>query len=887
MLDTAAAESLGVQEWLIPRPALFALLSMSERVVQLSAPAGSGKTFLLRAWIAAERLSDRVAWVSVPRAERDAQVFWLSVLDALRGTRIGSERVRELTAAPDLDGATVVRRLLEDLSSLPEQLWLVIDDLHELQADEALDQLTGLLGNAPPELRFVLATRRDVRLGLHRLRVDGELTEIRAEELRFTSDETRAMLETAGVHLSDGALYSLVARTEGWAAGLRLATLSMARDRDPEHFATGFSGRERAVAEYLLAEVLERQPHEVRQLLLRTSILEQVSGPLADRLTGYAGSERLLRELEDAGAFVVSLNAERSLFRYHHLFADLLALELQRSDPQELPGLHNIAAEWLAEHGHPAEAIRHAQAAENWGLAAQLLSDNCRFLYLDGRITTARELLWRFPADKVVADPELAVLAAGDSRLTGSLSDAERYLALAERKSGSVPGKRKWRYQVGLVIVRLWLARDRNSLEAVADEGKRLLALAESPDALEAGVSEEGLRATALIELGAAELWVGQLEAAERHLEQASEEARRIGQPWLELEALSQSALLRLNRSVAAGEARAREAIELARAHGWEQTALALAAPYVTLASAALWRGELVEVEAWLERAELALSGFAETTTLLLLYLQRAVQRFAGGRYNDALSAWRAFEGIESGLTARHIVATRAQALKLRMLVRMGETQLVERALSDMGENRRASGEMRVVLADLHLAHGNLDGAAEALTPIFAGASPLENPRWAIQALLAKASVDDALGDTSASSQALERALDLAEPEGLVLPFLLHPVPKLLERHSRFRSTHAALVAQILDLLSGQTSTGRLEDVEPLREPLSESELRVLRFLPTNLRAPEIARELFVSLNTIRTHMRNLYRKLGVHSRTDAVKRARELGLLSPASPRR
>ena len=375
----------GVRSWLVPRPGLFELLNTGERVALVSAPAGSGKTFLLRSWIAAEGQGDRVAWVSVARGERDGQAFWLSVLDSLRGTRIGSERVRELTAAPGLDGATVVRRMLEDLGSLDERVWLVIDDLHELRAEEAVHQVELLLGSAPPQLRFVLSTRRDLRLGLHRLRVEGELTEIRGEDLRFTPEESRALLEAAGVRLSDGALESLVARTEGWAAGLRLAALSLARDSDPERLAAGFSGRERGVAEYLLAEVLERQPQEVSRLLLRTSILERVSGPLADRLTGCSGSERILWELEDAGAFVVSLDAERSWFRYHHLFADLLALELRRIAPDELPALHTITAEWLDEHGHPVEAIRHAQKAENWGLATRVLADNWFGFVLDGR----------------------------------------------------------------------------------------------------------------------------------------------------------------------------------------------------------------------------------------------------------------------------------------------------------------------------------------------------------------------------------------------------------------------------------------------------------------------------------------------------------------------
>ena len=895
--DTAAgAEHAGsdLRVWLIPRPALFELLNTGERVVLVSAPAGSGKTFLLRSWIAAEGLEDRAAWVSVGRQERDAQAFWLSVLDSLRATRIGSGQVRELTAAPDLDGATAVRRLLEDLRSLPERVWLVIDDLHELQAEEAVHQVELLLAGAPPELRLVLLTRRDLRLGLHRLRVEGGLTEIRAEELRFSVGESRALLEAAGVRLSDGALESLVARTEGWAAGLRLAALSLANDPDPERFAAGFSGRERAVAEYLLAEVLERQPEEVTRLLLRTSILERVSGPLADRLTGCSGSERILCELEDAGAFVVSLDAERSWFRYHHLFADLLALELRRTAPQELPGLHAIAAEWLAEHGYPIEAIRHAQAAENWGLAARLLADNWRFLYLDGRLATGRELLSGFPDGMAATDAELSLLVARDKRVVGSLHESESYLALAERMSRSVPEDRRVRFQVAVLLVRLSLARDRNDPDAVAGAAQRLLALAASPQAIEAGVGEEGLRATALLDLAAAEMWSGQLEAAERHVEQGLKDARRIGWPMLELQALSYRAFVGMVRSPAIGEQRARGAIEVARAHGWEDTAWAAGSAYVALGNVTLWRGQLAEAEGWLDRAELVVRGFAEPTTAMtepttamMLYVDRAMLEFVCGRHEAAMTAHGAVESIQQGFARQHGLATRAQALKLGMLVRVGETELVQRALDDMDEDVRAGSAMRVVQAALRLARDDPEGAAAALAPIFDGASLIDSPRWNIQALLLKARVEDALGDAGASSRALERALELAEPDGLLLPFLLDPAQDLLERHARLRTTHASLISEILNLQSGHPPTARPEHAEPLREPLSESELRVLRYLPTNLLASEIAGELFVSLNTIRTHMRRVYSKLGVHSRGDAVRRGRELGLLSPSSPRR
>ncbi len=297
---------------MVSRRGLFERLGEAARVTQISALAGSGKTFLLRSWLFESGLADCAAWVPVQAGERDPQRFWISVLDALRDTIPGSKLVRPLTGAPDLDGWAVIERLLEDLEPVEDPLWLVIDDLHELRSAEALAQLELLMMRAPVELRFVFVTRGDVRLGLHRMRLKGELTEIRAADLRFSLDEARALFAAAGVHLSSSALAALVRRTEGWAAGLRLAALSLAGHPDPERFAAEFSGSERTVAEYLLAEVLDHQSEPVRRLLLRTSVCERISGELADLLTGGPGGERILQDLEDAGAFVVSLDARRS-----------------------------------------------------------------------------------------------------------------------------------------------------------------------------------------------------------------------------------------------------------------------------------------------------------------------------------------------------------------------------------------------------------------------------------------------------------------------------------------------------------------------------------------------------------------------------------------------
>jgi LuxR family transcriptional regulator, maltose regulon positive regulatory protein len=528
----------------VSRPRLSGRLGAA-RVTVVSAPAGSGKTVLLRSWIGELGVAGGAAWALAGRGERDPQRFWLSVLAALRQTAAGPVLVRAVTAAPDLDGWALVERLLKDLAPLDHQLWLVVDDVHELGPD-ALRQLELLMLRAPPGLRFVLATRHDVRLGLHRLRLEGELAEIREPDLRFTVAEAKELLDAAGVKLPDSAL--LVERTEGWAAGLRLAALAAAGHEDPERLAAEFSGTERTVAEYLLAEVLDRQPEPVRRLLLRTSILDRVNGELAGLLVGGGGGERILQDLEAAGAFVVALDPGRSWFRYHHLFADLLQLQLRRTEPDQVAGLHRAAAGWFAGHGYPVEAIHHAQAAQDWGLAARVLAGHWPGLYLDGQAAIIHELLGGFPAETRAADAELAAVAAGDELARGSLEAAGRYLGLAERGLASVPEGRQGQARLLVGMVRLLLARQHGNLPAVAEEARRLQAMADAPEA-QPGLGDE-LRALALISLGSTEFWVARLEEAERHLERGIAAAERIGRSYLDFTGMAYRAAIEFNRPI-------------------------------------------------------------------------------------------------------------------------------------------------------------------------------------------------------------------------------------------------------------------------------------------------------------------------------------------------
>ena len=888
------------------RPGLWERLDRSARVTVLTAPPGSGKTVLLRSWVSAAGLAGCVAWVPVGRGERDPQRFWLSVLAALRQTGPGSALVRELTAAPDLDGWAMVERLLKDLAPLADRLWLVIDDLHDLGSDEARRQLELLVMRAPDQLRFVLATRHDLRLGLHRLRLEGELTEIRAADLRFTAAEAQELLAAAGVELPAAALALLVDRTEGWAAGLRLAALSLAGHPDPVRFAREFSGSERTVAEYLLAEVLDRQGEEVRRLLLRTSVLERVNGELADLLTASSGTERMLHELEAANAFVVALDAARSWFRYHHLFAELLQLQLRRTEPGHLTALHQAAAGWFAGHGFPVEAIRHAQAGRDWALAARLLADHWPRLHLDGQDATTHELLTRFPAEARAADAELAALAAGDELAGGSLAEAERYLGLAERGAASVPAARRGQLQVLLGVVRLLLAGQRGNQPAVAEEAQRLQALTEAPKAArhdlrydvepaaQAGLSDE-LRALALIVLGDTEIWGGRVDQAESHLEQVVAVARRIGRPYLEFIALAHLAAGVVTRSLPRAAELSGQAIDLADRHGWtDETAAGVA--YMALGSVLAWQGRLDEAESWLQRAERTVRPEADPAVALAVRYVRAQLELGRGRVADALAAFRAAERLAGDLAAPSMLATPMVALLALALVRLGETERAGQILASLGEHDRDHGEIGVIAAMLWLARDDPRAATAALAPVLDESAPVGWRSWLIEAFLLEAIAREALGDPAAAGPALERALDLAEPAGELLWFLLHPAPALLERHARQRTAHAALIARILDLLGhrpapqapGHTASLAVgPQPRPLLEPLSKSELRVLRYLPTYLSAPEIAAELSVSTTTVKTHLRNLYAKLGAHSRAEAVESARAQGLLAPSAPQR
>jgi LuxR family transcriptional regulator, maltose regulon positive regulatory protein len=871
---------------LIDRGDLVAALdrAAARKVTIISAPAGSGKTCLLRSWAGRPGQPGRLAVLQVQRDQQDAQQFWLALLDAVRQATGADSGAEPPAATPGFNGQAMAGRVLSELAEARGGVTLVIDDLHELTSPEALAQLSRLLTSLPSHVHAILTTRHDVRLGLHQLRLAGELAEIRAADLRFSGRETRELLDASGIALSEAGAALLHQRTEGWAAGLRLAVISLAGHPDPERFVAEFSGSDRTVAEYLLAEMLERQPPGVQDLLLRTSVLDRVNGELADLLTGRPGSERILLELEDANAFVESLDAGRIWFRYHRLLADFLRLELRRTLPADVPVLHRRAAEWFIRQGQLVDAVRHTQAAGDWAGAARLLAGHAFSLLLDGQAQTMQALVGAFPPG---ADhPELALVRAMGDLARGRLDEAAAHLAVAAAHAGTAPPDRRRRLQVAVASLQLSLARRRGDLAGVIEQARFLDFPVSGPSDEDIALGND-LRAVALGNLGTAEAWtLGRPDApdAERHLREGAVLARQIGRPYLEVGCLAQLGFASLVlHSFATTQRRCREAIALAERHGWG-TEPVIAPALIMLAGTLVWTGEFDEGERWLQRTRQALQTDTGPDIRLLLHQTAGILHAGRGRRHEALEEFGAAEDLGSQLADdSQALASRVTRWLIATQARLGMTGEARALLAALDDQRAGSGEIRNARAVICLAEGDPAAALAAVADVLDGTAPVQGYVTVVEAHLLAGLAHRQLGNQRAASKAAERALALAEQDRVILPFAMTGSAGLLEALPRHQTAHAALLADILDVLHGASPAAKEQSSLPPAEELSPGELRVLRYLPTNLSRPEIAGQLSVSPNTVSAHIRSIYAKLGVGDRSAAVQRARELRLLAAA----
>jgi LuxR family maltose regulon positive regulatory protein len=841
-------------------------------VTVISAAPGSGKTMLIGAWIEAQRGAGlRIAEVSVSRGEEDDQRFWRAVIDAW-SRALGRNGHADPTPVPGFDGDALVDRLLAEAELSDGPLALVIDDLHELTSSLALKQLERLISGIPPNLHLILATRRDPRLGLHRLRLRGELTEIRGEDLRFSREETRQLLSAVGVALSDTGLSGLHDRTEGWVAGLRLAATALEEHPDPERFVAEFSGSDRTVAEYLFAEMLEAEPAEVRKLLLYTSVLERVSGPLADAVLASSGSEEILHRLHATSGFVFAVDSDQSWFRYHHLLSDLLRLELRRRAPDEIRAIHRRGVEWFEVHEHFVEAIEHAQRAEDWPVAARLIADHAFGLTLDGENATLHRLVSAFPAAEIRQNPELAVVVAADQLARGSLEEAERYLKQADEQARAVTSGRRMAFDTMRACVALDVARKRGDFVDVIGHTEALGCGIAGDDS---GAVSDDIRAFALMNLGTAEAWSMRFAEAERHLRKGVALARRIDRPYVEVSCLANLAFTAHDQV----RDRAETALSVAARHGWEAEPV-VAPALVSAAAVAAWRGQLDRAEDYLDRAREVLCPDSEPAVAVYMHAVAAMTAAERGRLREALQAYQTSEQVNDRLRVNHPLFSAIRSYRMHVQVRLGEVVAARTSLEATGQAERRHAETRLAEAAVLNAEGDFEGSLASLAPLLDGGIGDVHRFTKAFAHLHAAVAHDGLGDRGSVERSLEAALELAEPEGLIFPFTMVEASSLLERHPRYRTGHGKLLDDILDVLRGRSSV-RESGVGELAETLTASEQRVLGYLASNLSAGEIGFELYLSINTIKVHIRHIYGKLGVHNRSEAVQRARELRLIS------
>jgi LuxR family maltose regulon positive regulatory protein len=883
---------------LVARPRLSERLSRGAelRLTLVCAPAGFGKTTLLTAWLAAAGAERRsVAWLSLEESDSRPGVFWTYVIAALQTVASGVGA----GALPLLQSArtpieTVLATLVNDLTTVPDEIHLVLDDYHLVDGPGLEAGMVFLLEHLPPHVHLVISSRSDPVLPLARLRARGELVEVRAADLRFTLDEvTDYLTGVTGLDLSAPDVAALAGRTEGWIAALQLAALSMQGRADIAGFVAGFAGDDRYIVDFLVEEVLSRQPGAVRSFLIQTSILDRLSGPLCDAVTAQHGGTAMLESLERANLFVVPLDDSRRWYRYHHLFADVLRAHLAAERADEAADLHRRASRWYDENGEPAAAVRHALAAGDRERAAGLVELAIPALLRSRQELTIRGWLDAIPDDLVRVRPVVAVGLIGALMSSGEfegvearLRDAEHALQgstaaelviVDEEGFGRLPG--------AIAMYRAALALVRGDTPATIRHAQLAIERAAAGDVLTRG------GASAI--LGLAYWGDGELEVAHRAYSATVEGMLRIGHLADVLGCSIALADIRLTQGRLGAALRTYE--QALRAASRQQGPVLRGTPdmYVGMSQIALERGDVDAATRHLEYARDLGEHAGLPQNPYRRRVAMALIRQAEGDLPGALrllgEAEQAYVG-DFMPNVRPVPAAAARLLAAQGRVGEALAWARERGLSDDDELSYRHEFEHVTLARVLLAQyaAHRTGAAELarlLDRLLAAAQAGERTGTVIEILELQALARYARGDAPGALAPLERALTLAEPESYVRVFVAEgpPMGALLRTLAKQRVSWD-YVRRLAAAATPAGDPGRR--TQGLVEPLSGRELDVLRLLGTDLDGPAIARELVVSLNTLRTHTRNIYAKLGVTSRRAAVRRAAEHDLLSRSRER-
>ena len=862
----------------VARPRLFDRLDAGTRgpLTLITGPAGAGKTQLLSSWLAARAPDGPVAWLSLEPADGHPGRFWDEILKLVR-TAAGRE-LSPVDERSDAIGDEFLASLSAAVRGLDVAVTLVLDDFEQLHSRRIIESLDRFLRFPQQRLRLVIASRIDPGLSLQRLRSDRRLSELRSADLALSPDEARQLFEISGLNLAHDHVAKLHERTEGWVGGLSLAALSLRGHPDPDAFVRSFTGDERTVADYLIEEVLERQPAEMRNFMLRTSVVDELEPGLAAALTGRddaAQALALLELLERTNAFLMPLDQQRRRYRYHPLFQELLRSQLRYRMPDAHALTHRRAARWFAAHGPASTAVRHAMAAGDFSVAADLVSAHWLSLLTRHEATALSGWVDGLAPRLLAARAELALAGAGAALALGQLERAHGYIKLADAKGGSVPADRRPRYTLSRAIVTMLDARVRGDYEATRRAAHKVLSGLPVADA------HGDVRVVGSLHLGIAAYWTGDADDGVASVNEALELARRDSREYVVLDCLAQLALFKvLDGGLHEAAGFARTALELARRNGWDEDPAAAPA-FLALGIAHVNWAAFDDAEHCLAAAVRAVGSSQSRTTASLIALFQAL---AHGR-TDIAAAARVAHSVRNdiddwGLPRR--LAAMAGFFEALWLADAGDHDRARRALKRGDVAMVAPVAAAVVRARLALAASDAAGALQDLESALSRHPETHHAAVRIEALGLAAVCRHLLHDEGRALELVDEALDRAQLESFRFPLLAvgPPLPELLRRRIRAGTRHQTLAGEIITLFEEQR--GRVGDDarRALLDPLSDREEAVLRYLPTVMSKAEIASELFVSINTVKTHTKNIYRKLGVGTRTEAVRRARQLNLV-------
>jgi LuxR family transcriptional regulator, maltose regulon positive regulatory protein len=866
--------------------------ALAHRLTLLSAAAGFGKTTLLSAWVS--QSAHNVAWLSLDEGDNDSTRFWAYFIAALQKLYpdLGTQAQAVLQTHQPLPSEAFLTILVNEITALPDSFVVVLEDYHAIHTQAIHHALAFLIDRAPPQMHMVIAGRADPPLPLARWRAGGQLTEIRAADLHFTSEEVELFLNQAmGLNLSADAVTMLGIRTEGWIAGLQLAALSLQRHPDASQFISNFAGSQRFITDYLTEEVLDRQPREVQEFLLQTSILKCLTASLCDALTQRHDAQALLTAIERANLFLVPLDDERRWYRYHQLFADLLRHHLA-AQPERVNELHRRAAQWFEQNGLIAEAVNHALAAEDWKHAANLIEALVRGAILDGEWETTLGWIATLPDELVRTRPRLCLALARALMLLDRFVEAEARLQDAEIYAGTDTDLRN-----EILVVRMSIAALRGDTERAIELGQQ--AFESVPQ------DNRFLRGMLGVSLGATYRHLGNTAAAYAAFSEATTMERSGNHVIVTVMALYYLARLQMMEGqLRAAEGTVRQALAVATV-GSDVLLPIGGLPLTGAARVCYQWNDLAAATAYAMRAiEVCRDWWARTSLIeahLILARVRRAQGDVSGMFEHLGNAEQ-IAGAQNISAMRALVAAGRAQHSIALYGPDGAAAWAEAQRAEIRISERLAYvrfEEYVVLVRWLIAQARPDSpgrgdwlqeASDLLAGLLPAAETNRLNGHRIELLMLQAQIRQVQGDTAQALTLLTRSLTLAEPEGYIRLFVdegepMHNLLVQLSTSQVARSKNVRVyVMRLLGVFVESTATqpAHLESpiTAPQIEPLSEREQEVLRCLAAGRSTDQIAAELVIAVGTVRNHLKSIFGKLGAHNRLQAVERARALNLL-------